>query len=681
MKIPKNTLSSCLTTLLILLGIPSAWAVRPLYSPFAVVAGCKFTPGFKDGSFNTALFNQPLGLTLSEDGTRLFVADSLNNRIRVIHLDQKNEVGTIAGQASAGSLDGPLTLAQFHEPRGVLYLQDGFLAVNDFGNQSLRFVDMKRGMVTTYRGGPVHLDGSDSPNPNATPSPNAKPPVLLNGIKDMAYLPAANMVLFTQPNDGVLNALNLGTGKITAIMKDNAQIPHPSALWIQEKKIYVADLDSPIVFSMDLNNNAVTNMQPAGRALDKLLSLSFSGQNLYGLLERNGYPVERFLLSNSPDNPLDNENQGILRLNNGWGDYVPPDKYNSESIQPNSPWVGLVPDPSNKEQFFYSIPNLNIIVTVRDLFGEGKDRFGIANHQYPAQKPKNTYRILLCGDCRVTDTDDFIFPTVTHPVATGRISVMPPNISIASQVEHALNFRAALDDNPMNYEFINVGHHGDLMFWPTTDVPDKAKKLDADLVIIFSPIQEGSAFFYYFLYNLTSDGIPKSPPDPEYVLKPPLERIPDGLPRKFYDYCKAHNLVTVQGNKLDWSADVYTDPNLHDMMLEFWGKPWEVLKRKLSNIRTSSGKPVELLILFACAGPQSTANCKSDLLKEVALKYGIRFFDLDPYLNALDLSYFPMTGPGHFDPNGALFFGKLLAHVLPNENLIPWPTAEKTPTK
>jgi hypothetical protein len=65
----------------------------------------------------------------------------------------------------------------------------------------------------------------------------------------------------------------------------------------------------------------------------------------------------------------------------------------------------------------------------------------------------------------------------------------------------------------------------------------------------------------------------------------------------------------------------------------------------------------------------------------VALKYNIRFFDLDPYLNALDLSYFPMTGPGHFDPNGALFFGKLLAHVLPNENLIPWPTPEKTPTK
>ena len=113
MKISKTNKVLFLLAILSLLGFQTARAVRPLYSPFAQVAGNQFNPGFQNGSFNTARFDQPLGLSVSEDGTRLFVADSLNNLIRVIHLDQNNEVGTVAGQGSPGGLDGPVTQAQF----------------------------------------------------------------------------------------------------------------------------------------------------------------------------------------------------------------------------------------------------------------------------------------------------------------------------------------------------------------------------------------------------------------------------------------------------------------------------------------------------------------------------------------------------------------------------------------
>ncbi len=670
-----------LITLLSLLAVPAAGTIRPLYSPFAVVAGSQYDAGYRDGSFNTALFNQPLGLTVSDDGTRLFVADSLNNRIRIIHLDQNNEVGTVAGQDAPGNLDGPLTLALFHEPRGVLYLPGDYLAVNDFLSQSLRFVNLKAGTVTTYRGGPIQLDGSDSPKPNSMPSPDVKPPVLLIGIKDMVYLPTANSILFTQPDAGVLNALNLGTGQITAILKDNVQLPHPSALWIQENTIYVSDRDLQSVFSLDWKNNAVTNMQPAGNPADKVISLCSSDQILYGLLKKDGYPAERFILDKRYSQY--GSSNGVVKFNNAWGDFIPPDKYPYESIQPISPWVGFVPDPSGKRKFFFTIPNVNVIVSIRDLFWNmGHNSVRLNGAEYPAEKPKNTYRILLCGNCGTTDTDDFLLPTDTHPVVTGK--QYPENLAIAPQVEHELNFQAALDDNPMNYEFLSFGRHGDLLFWPTIEVPDEVKKLDVDLVVIFNPQIDLPAYCYYYRYNLTPDGIPHangvltSNPDMEYILKPPQERIPDGMPRRFYEYCKEHKYVKINGNNFEFSVnDINSDPKAREMSLEFWGYPWELLNRKLSNMRTSSGKPVRLLILFGYINAVSADYYQPDFYKEVAQKYNVPYFDLGPYLNALDLSFYPTTGPGHLDPNGAIFFGKLLTQVFKNENLIPWPVPEK----
>jgi hypothetical protein len=159
----------------------------------------------------------------------------------------------------------------------------------------------------------------------------------------------------------------------------------------------------------------------------------------------------------------------------------------------------------------------------------------------------------------------------------------------------------------------------------------------------------------------------------EYVLKPPLERIPDGLPRKFYDYCKAHNLVKVDGRNLVFDDSVMSDPQIHDLILEFYGKPWEVLQRKLSEMKTSSGKPVRLLVLFGYSGRLGSNYYDREFYEEVAKKYNIPFLDLAPDLNALHVSYYPITGDGaHFNPDGAMFFGKLLTHELVREKLIPW---------
>src|SRR5262245_11734379 len=87
-------------------------AYRPTRQFVNLVAG-NGDQGFRDGHHAEAVFAVPLGLALDENETRLFVADSLNNRIRVVRLDQDNRVETLAGTGAAGDQDGPAASATF----------------------------------------------------------------------------------------------------------------------------------------------------------------------------------------------------------------------------------------------------------------------------------------------------------------------------------------------------------------------------------------------------------------------------------------------------------------------------------------------------------------------------------------------------------------------------------------
>ncbi len=72
--------------------------------------------GFQDGPFYSARFADPGGLAFDDSGTRLFVADRDNQRIRVVYLEEDNRVETLAGTGKIGSAVGPLTLANFNLP-------------------------------------------------------------------------------------------------------------------------------------------------------------------------------------------------------------------------------------------------------------------------------------------------------------------------------------------------------------------------------------------------------------------------------------------------------------------------------------------------------------------------------------------------------------------------------------
>ncbi|MSP91221.1 MAG: hypothetical protein EXR79_05400 [Myxococcales bacterium] len=104
---------------------------------------------FADGQGKAAKFNEPYGLAWDPTAAALFVADSLNHRIRKVLPD--GTVTTLAGAGTAGFGDGAAGVAQFNMPLGLARLANGTLVVADSQNHRLRAVAAD-GSVTTLAG-------------------------------------------------------------------------------------------------------------------------------------------------------------------------------------------------------------------------------------------------------------------------------------------------------------------------------------------------------------------------------------------------------------------------------------------------------------------------------------------------------------------------------------------------
>ncbi|WP_460934217.1 NHL domain-containing thioredoxin family protein [Phycicoccus ginsengisoli] len=140
-------------------GTHQLWALHlatdPADNTVAVLAGTT-AEGIRDGAADEAWFAQPSGLAASEDGTRLWVADSETSALRSLDVTDDGftvttHVGT--GLFDFGHRDGPAAQALLQHPLGVTVLPDGSVAVSDTYNGAVRRFDPVAGEVSTLATG------------------------------------------------------------------------------------------------------------------------------------------------------------------------------------------------------------------------------------------------------------------------------------------------------------------------------------------------------------------------------------------------------------------------------------------------------------------------------------------------------------------------------------------------
>ncbi len=130
-------------------------AIRKITSAGVVstLAGGLGIPGYTDGVGAAARFNTPRGVCVDKYGV-VYVSDSVNNRIRRIAVD--GTVSTVAGQATAGDVDGVGINAKFNLPVGIVVAQDDSrnIYLADTANDTVRRINWADNNVTTLAGRP-----------------------------------------------------------------------------------------------------------------------------------------------------------------------------------------------------------------------------------------------------------------------------------------------------------------------------------------------------------------------------------------------------------------------------------------------------------------------------------------------------------------------------------------------
>ncbi len=214
------------------------------------------TSGFLDGNLTGSEFNSPTGMVLDAQGN-MYISDSFNNRIRKIGTD--GTVTTIAGNGTAGYVDGPAAQAEFYAPQGLAIDAQGDVFVADYGNNVIRKISAA-GTVSTYAGNGIaaFVDG------------NANKVAAFNGPAGIAFDKKGNLFVADRNNNMIrkitpTGGVSLFAGVLTASYNNEA-VDSASGIWgaFTSPNGIVVDPTTGNIIVADLGNNAIRQITPAG---------------------------------------------------------------------------------------------------------------------------------------------------------------------------------------------------------------------------------------------------------------------------------------------------------------------------------------------------------------------------------------------------------------------------------
>lgn len=169
-----------------------AHAIRRLADGGVTTIAGNGTSGFADGPGDAARFAHPTGIDATS--LRVLVADSGNCRIRRVRLDHPEHLtSTVAGGASCGNLDGPVSAARFSDPHDVVEVSG---AIYVAGGTSNRVRVIANGQVTTLIG-----DGTAGSRDGAASASTLSNPTGIaagaNGVLYIAEMDAHRIRVYT----------------------------------------------------------------------------------------------------------------------------------------------------------------------------------------------------------------------------------------------------------------------------------------------------------------------------------------------------------------------------------------------------------------------------------------------------------------------------------------------------
>jgi DNA-binding beta-propeller fold protein YncE len=197
-----------------------------------------YSYGGDGGPATNASLNLPLGIVLSSSDS-LYIADSLNNRIRVVY--SNGTMNTFAGNGIGGfSGDGGLAIkAEIGLPKDVAVASNGDVYIADYNNNRVRVVYNKNGTIATVAGNGIAMYSGDN-----GPAFQAG----LNGPSAVSVSTSGEVFIADTNNNRIRMVLT--NGDIVTVAGDGTQgylgngISATSAM-----------LNSPLGVAISLNNN------------------------------------------------------------------------------------------------------------------------------------------------------------------------------------------------------------------------------------------------------------------------------------------------------------------------------------------------------------------------------------------------------------------------------------------
>lgn len=204
-----------------------------------------------------AEFNLPHEVRFDQHGD-MFITDMMNHRVRKVDM-KTGIISTAVGTGVPGfSGDGgPAKSAQLKQPHSIQFDSQGNLYICDIGNQRIRKVNMKTGIISTFAG-----TGQKGPTPDGASFKKSP----LNGPRTLEFDHAGNLWVALREGNQILKLdvkrgtahLIAGTGKkgFTGnggpAKEATLSGPKGIALSPDDSKLYLADTESHSIRMVDL---------------------------------------------------------------------------------------------------------------------------------------------------------------------------------------------------------------------------------------------------------------------------------------------------------------------------------------------------------------------------------------------------------------------------------------------